>query len=109
MQFAGGWFGDTSMPASEVVGIVAAIIVLLIAFGSLIAMGLPIVTALIGIVISLAGVGVIAHVFTTPSFAPQVAAMIGIGVGIDYALFIVTRYRAALHRTGRPRPRSSRR
>ena len=102
VQFAGGWFGDTSMPASEVIGIVAAIIVLLIAFGSLIAMGLPIATALIGIAISMAGIGVIARVFTTPSFAPQVAAMIGIGVGIDYALFIVTRYRAALHRTGSP-------
>ncbi len=65
------------MPASELVGILAAIIVLLIAFGSLIAMGLPIVTALIGIAISLAGVGILANVFTTPDFAPQVAAMIG--------------------------------
>ena len=90
------------MPASEIVGILAAIIVLLIAFGSLIAMGLPILTALIGIAISLAGVGILANVFTTPDFAPQVAAMIGLGVGIDYALFIVTRYREALHRTNNP-------
>jgi putative drug exporter of the RND superfamily len=102
VQFSGNWFGDTSMPASEIVGILAAIIVLLVAFGSLIAMGLPIVTALVGIGISLAGVGIIANVFTTPDFASQVAAMIGIGVGIDYALFIVTRYRNALHRTGSP-------
>ncbi len=102
VQFAGSWFGETTMPASEVIGIVAAIIVLLIAFGSLIAMGLPISTALIGIAISMAGIGVVARIFTTPSFAPQVAAMIGIGVGIDYALFIVTRYRTALHRTRSP-------
>ncbi len=102
MQFSGGWFTNVSMPASEVVGIIAAIVVLLVAFGSLIAMGLPILTALIGIAVSLAGVGVLANVLTTPSFVPQVAAMIGIGVGIDYALFIVTRYRTALHRTGSP-------
>jgi len=102
VELAGQWFAAAEMPASEVVGIIAAIIILLVAFGSLIAMGLPIVTALVGIVISLAGVGLIANVFTTPSFAPQVAAMIGIGVGIDYALFIVTRYRTALHRTGSP-------
>ena len=102
VQFSGGWFTKVSMPASEVVGIVAAIVVLLVAFGSLIAMGLPILTALIGIAVSLAGVGVMANVLTTPSFVPQVAAMVGIGVGIDYALFIVTRYRTALHRTGSP-------
>jgi RND superfamily putative drug exporter len=65
-------------------------------------MGLPILTALIGIAISIAGVGVIANFFTTPDFAAQVATMIGIGVGIDYALFIVTRYRTALHRTRSP-------
>jgi RND superfamily putative drug exporter len=97
VEFSGTWFQNTSMPASEVVGIVAAIVVLLVAFGSLIAMGLPIMTALVGIGISLAGVGIIANFFTTPNFVPQVAAMIGIGVGIDYALFIVTRYRNALH------------
>ena len=102
VEFAGNWFGEAAMPASEVIGILAAIIVLLIAFGSVIAMGLPILTAIIGIVISLAGVGILANFLTTPSFAPQVAAMIGIGVGIDYALFIVTRYREALHRTNIP-------
>jgi RND superfamily putative drug exporter len=102
VKFAGHWFGDTSLPASEIIGVVAAIIVLLIAFGSLIAMGLPIVTALVGVGISLTGVGLTANVFTTPDFSAQVAAMIGIGVGIDYALFIVTRYRSALHRIGSP-------
>ena len=102
VQFAGDWFNDAGFPASELVGILAAIVVLLIAFGSLIAMGLPITTALIGVAVSIAGVGVIANFFTTPDFAAQVATMIGIGVGIDYALFIVTRYRTALHRTGSP-------
>jgi len=102
VEFSGPWFAEAGMPASEIVGILAAIVVLLIAFGSLIAMGLPILTALIGIAISLAGVGILANVFTTPDFAPQVAAMIGLGVGIDYALFIVTRYREALHRTNSP-------
>jgi RND superfamily putative drug exporter len=102
VQFAGDWFNNGGFPASELVGILAAIVVLLIAFGSLIAMGLPIMTALIGIAISIAGVGVIANFFTTPDFAAQVATMIGIGVGIDYALFIVTRYRAALGRTASP-------
>ena len=102
VQFAGDWFNEGGFPASELVGILAAIVVLLIAFGSLIAMGLPIVTALIGIAVSIAGVGVIANFFTTPDFAAQVATMIGIGVGIDYALFIVTRYRTALLRTRSP-------
>jgi putative drug exporter of the RND superfamily len=102
VQFGGQWFNDVELPASEVIGVLAAIVVLLIAFGSLIAMGLPIVTALIGIGVSAVGIGVLANFLSTPDFAPQVAAMIGIGVGIDYALFIVTRYRNALHRTGSP-------
>jgi RND superfamily putative drug exporter len=102
VQFAGSWFGETSVPGSEAIGIVAAIIVLLIAFRSLIAMGSPISTALVGIAVSSACMGIVARLVTTPSFAPQVATMIGIGVGIDYALFIVTRYRTALHRTQSP-------
>jgi RND superfamily putative drug exporter len=102
VEFGGNWFNSVEMPASEAVGIVAAIVVLLVAFGSLIAMGLPIVTALVGVGISVASIGVFANVLSTPNFAPQVAAMIGIGVGIDYALFIVTRYRRALQRTASP-------
>lgn len=102
VEFGGAWFGEGSMPASEIIGVLAAIVVLLVAFGSLVAMGVPITTALVGIGISLAGVGIIANFLTTPDFASQVAAMIGIGVGIDYALFMVTRYREALHRTRSP-------
>jgi RND superfamily putative drug exporter len=86
------------------VGLLAAVVVLLVAFGSVVAMGLPIVTALLGIGVTAAAIGVVARLFTTPSFTGQVAVMIGIGVGIDYALLIVTRYREALHRLGSPEP-----
>ncbi len=82
---------------AEAVGIGAAIIILLLTFGSVPAMGLPIMTALFGIGIGLSAVLLLANVIAVPDFTPQVAAMIGIGVGIDYALFIVTRYRQGLH------------
>jgi RND superfamily putative drug exporter len=75
------------------IGLVAAIIILLITFGSVVAMGLPIVTALLGLG---TGVGLIAigtHVIDMPDFSTEVAVMIGLGVGIDYALFVVTRFR----------------
>jgi RND superfamily putative drug exporter len=81
---------------AEFVGIVAAMIILLITFGSLLAMGLPIMTALFGIGIGLSLLLLFANFLNVPNFTPQVAAMIGIGVGIDYALFIVTRYRQGL-------------
>src|SRR5262249_37823081 len=77
VEFAGNWFQEGGLPATESFGVLAAIVVLLIAFGSVIAMGLPITTALIGVAISVAGVGIIANVFTTPDFAAQVATMIG--------------------------------
>jgi RND superfamily putative drug exporter len=95
-------FTDQSQPASEAIGILAAVVILLLAFGSLLAMGMPIMTALFGIGIGLACVNLLARVLDVPSFAPQVAALIGIGVGIDYALFISTRYREALHEGRNP-------
>jgi putative drug exporter of the RND superfamily len=97
---SGYWFSANEMPASEVIGVGAAMVILLIAFGSVVAMGLPIITALLSLAIALTGVGLWANVTTVPGFATQVAAMIGLGVGIDYALLIVTRYRQALARTG---------
>jgi RND superfamily putative drug exporter len=97
VELGGTMFTDQTQPKSEVIGILAAVVILLIAFGSLLAMGLPIMTALFGIGIGLAFVNLLARVLDIPSFAPQVTAMIGIGVGIDYALFISTRYREALH------------
>ena len=87
---------------SNGVGVGAAAIVLLIAFGSLLAMGLPIATALMGIGSGLALIALLGHVFPAPSFSPIVAALIGLGVGIDYALFIVTRFRSELHAGAQP-------
>jgi RND superfamily putative drug exporter len=82
---------------AEMFGFLAAIIILLITFGSFLAMGLPILMALVGIGIGMALIMIFANFLTVPDFTPQLASMIGIGVGIDYALFIVTRYRQHLH------------
>ena len=82
--------------STEAIGLIAAVVILLIAFGSVLAMGLPILTALFGIGVGFAVVELLSHATSVPEFATQLAAMIGIGVGIDYALFIVTRYRQGL-------------
>ena len=84
-------------PASELIGILAAIVILLIAFGSVLAMVVPIVVALGGIAVGLPIIGLLTHVYPLQSFTTTLATMIGIGVGIDYALFVVTRYRQSLH------------
>jgi RND superfamily putative drug exporter len=97
VELGGSMFTDATQPKSELIGILAAVVILLIAFGSVLAMGLPIMTALFGVGTGLALVTILARFTDVPSFAPQVTAMIGIGVGIDYALFISTRYREALH------------
>ncbi len=81
---------------TEGIGVLAAAIVLLIAFGSLLAMGLPVLTAVLGIGAGLSLIALLGHIFPAPSFSPIVASMIGLGVGVDYALFIVTRFREAL-------------
>ena len=83
-------------PSSEGIGILAAIIILLIAFGSVLAMALPIVVALSGIAVGLPIIELLTHVYPLQSFSTTLATMIGIGVGIDYALFVVTRYRQGL-------------
>jgi putative drug exporter of the RND superfamily len=97
LQYGGDMFAEFELPASELLGILAAVVILLIAFGSVLAMGLPIGTALFGLGAGLALVTLGSHVFSMPDFSTQLAAMIGLGVGIDYALFIVTRYREGLH------------
>ena len=79
------------------IGVGAAMVVLLIAFGSLLAMGLPVATALFGIGGGLSLIALLGHIFPAPSFSPIVAALIGLGVGVDYALFILTRFRTELH------------
>jgi RND superfamily putative drug exporter len=88
---------------AEGIGILAAIVIMLLAFGSVVAMGLPIITALFGIAVAFAVLDLLSHVVTTPIFAPEIMAMIGLGVGIDYALFVVTRYRQGLAEGREPR------
>jgi len=89
--------------SSEAIGIFAAIIILLVAFGSMIAAGLPIMTALLGLGVSVGVIDLFSRGLTVPTFGTQLAAMVGIGVGIDYALFIVTAYRGRLHVGDDPR------
>jgi len=86
-------------PSSELIGVGVAVIVLLVAFGSVVAMGLPIITALVALGTGLSLVTLATHIFDTSNFTPALAAMIGLGVGIDYALFIATRFRAGLRST----------
>ena len=81
---------------SEAIGLILAMIILLVAFGSLLAMGLPIATALFGIGCGVAVVELVANRMNMPNFTTQAVLMVSIGVGIDYALFIVTRYRETL-------------
>jgi RND superfamily putative drug exporter len=83
---------------AEVVGLLLAVLILLFAFGSLIAMGLPIGTALFGLAAGMTLIRFISALIDVPSSAEAIASMVGIGVGIDYALFIITRHRAGLHR-----------
>jgi uncharacterized membrane protein YdfJ with MMPL/SSD domain len=98
MQVAvGGSVGsELSEPAtesSEVVGLIAAMIILAFTFGTLVAMGLPIVSAVLGLAAGLSLIVVLGQVVTVPTIAPTLATMIGLGVGIDYALFLVSRHR----------------
>jgi len=79
-------------PATEI-GVIAALVILLITFGSLLAAGMPLVTAAFGLITAVALIGLATQVTSMSNVAPQLALMIGLGVGIDYALFIVTRFR----------------
>ena len=88
----------TSAHLSEAVGIAVAAVVLLIAFGSFAAMLLPIATALVGCGTAYMGIVLLGHAMTVADFAPMLGMLIGLGVGIDYALFIVTRHRRGLKR-----------
>jgi putative drug exporter of the RND superfamily len=82
-----------SLGAASAIGLAAAIVVLLIAFGSVVAMGLPIVTALLGLGTGFGAIALASQVIDMPNFSSDLAAMIGLGVGIDYSLFVVTRFR----------------
>jgi RND superfamily putative drug exporter len=87
----------------EFIGLIAAALILLIAFGSVVAIGLPIAIALFGLGLSVLLIGVLAAVIDVPGFAPAIAGVVGIGIGIDYALLILTRFRSALASGSDPR------
>src|SRR3954452_13749601 len=84
--------------ASEGIGILGAAIVLVIAFGSLLAMTLPLITAIVALGVGISSIGLLTHALSIATFGPTLAALIGLGVGVDYALFIVTRHRSNLRR-----------
>jgi RND superfamily putative drug exporter len=96
IEYGGNIFAEFELPASEAYGLLAAIVILVLAFGSVLAMGLPIGTALIGLGVGTSLVIVLSNLLPMPDFTTSLVAMIGLGVGIDYALFIVTRYREGL-------------
>ncbi|MFT6289593.1 MAG: RND superfamily putative drug exporter [Ilumatobacter sp.] len=91
-------FEEAESGIGEMAGVIVAAVILLIAFGSLVAMGLPIGMALFGLAIGVSSMSLITYVIDIPSWAPGMASMIGLGVGIDYALFLVTRHREHLAR-----------
>ncbi len=91
---------QASIGYTFLIGIGAAIVVLLISFGSLLAMGLPIATALFGLGTGIGLIGLGSRVLSMPDFSSELALMIGLGVGVDYALFIVTRYREIYRANG---------
>jgi RND superfamily putative drug exporter len=90
-------------PQSELIGIAFAIIVLIVAFGSVLAMGLPIAVALGGVGMGIGSIILLTRVATVPEDTMLLALMVGLGVGIDYALFIVTRYRDTVRSGVSPR------
>ncbi len=98
LELGGQVFGEFEPPNSELLGLAFAIFILIIAFGSVLAMGLPIGTALAGVGVGVALIGLLSNLTSMPDFASTLGSMIGLGVGIDYALFIVTRYRENIER-----------
>ncbi|MCD2442558.1 MMPL family transporter [Agromyces sp. SYSU K20354] len=104
VAFGGEVFQDTSfgLTVTEVLGVVFAGVVLIIAFGSLLAAGMPLLTALVGVGIAFGGISIVAAFAPVSSTAPMLAVMIGLAVGIDYALFILSRHRTQLARGQEP-------
>jgi uncharacterized membrane protein YdfJ with MMPL/SSD domain len=90
----GSELSEPKTESSELVGLSAALIILAFTFGALVAAGMPIISALIGLLLGLSLIGLLGHLTTVPTVAPTLGTMIGLGVGIDYALFLVSRYRA---------------
>jgi putative drug exporter of the RND superfamily len=97
VEMGGFIFAEFEEPSSEILGVAFAMVILIVAFGSVLAMGLPIGVALFGIGLGSIIISLLSNVLTIPDFATFLGIMIGLGVGIDYALLIVTRYREQLH------------
>jgi RND superfamily putative drug exporter len=99
IQLGGGPIEQVQPPntgSATIIGILAAMVILLITFGTVVAAGLPLMAALLALGTAIGLIAVLTHVIDVVNFTPELAAMIGLGVGIDYALFVVTRYRAGL-------------
>lgn len=96
----GGYIGNAvsnpSVDLSVIVGILAAILILLVTFGTLVAMGMPMITALTGLFTGISAVYLLGQVVDVPTIGPTLATMIALGVGVDYALFMVSRHREQL-------------
>ena len=99
----GQYLAVVEPPQTELIGLAFAILVLILAFGSVLAMGLPIAVALGGVGVGIATTLLLSHLFTIPDATTLLGMMIGLGVGIDYALFIVSRFREGLHEGHSPR------
>jgi RND superfamily putative drug exporter len=103
---AGGYLGQQlsspSTRASEIIAVIAALVIMLIAFRLLVAMPLPITTAIVALASGLAIVGLAGHLFDVPSIAPTLATMLGLAVGTDYSLFIISRHLRLLDEGAEP-------
>lgn len=96
IEVGGQALAEFEPPESELLGVAFAVIVLIVAMGSVVAMGTTIAVALTGVGIGVVSIGLASNLVSLPDIAVTIGLMIGLGVGIDYALFIVTRYREAL-------------
>ena len=93
VEIGGAWLAQGEPPESEAIGLAFAVFVLIAALGSVVAMGATVGTALTGVAVGVSLITLFSNIAIVPEFAPTVAVMIGLGVGIDYALFIITRHR----------------
>ena len=100
VEIGGDALAQFETPESEFIGLAFAVVVLILAFGSVLAMGLPIAVAGAGVGVGTALTSLLSNLLAIPEFAVSIGAMIGLGVGIDYALFIVSRYRDGIHTGG---------
>ena len=108
----GGYLGQAvskpSTESSEAVGLAAAVVILLFTFGTVSAMALPIATAIVGLGVGLSAIGLLGHGIEVPTVGPTLGTMLGLGVGIDYALFIVTRHRGFIEQGHPPEEAAAR-